>query len=383
MKKFVLGLGALPVIASLALLLSGHGYIFTAVSRTYLAGHRTANIDDHAVFDTRTIAAGDPQPWAPHPDYRGALPDAFAEELVAGDAIAFLVVHEGKLLAEQYFQGYGPDSRTNSFSMAKTVLTLLVGRAIDDGLVAGLDQPLTSLLPEFSDDPLARNATLGSLSTMTSGYEWDEHYYSPFSPTVELLYSDDVEAFVLDGAFTREPESYFYYSSASTQLLAVSLLRALRRADPDATLSDYLSETLWQPLGMNGDAVWHIDGAGMELAYCCINTNARNFAKLGQLLLQDGRWGGEQIVSADFVERMRTPHGKPYYGYSTWLRYDADPAYYHYSGHLGQYVIVVPEHDLVVVRLGRSMADDGDWRKLEDYVAGALALVADETENTP
>ena len=383
MKRFVLGLGTLPVIASLALLLSGHGYIFTALSRTYLAGHPTANIDDHAVFDTRTITAGDPQPWPLHPNYRDALPEAFANALVAGDAIAFLVVHDGRLLAEQYFQGYGPDSRTNSFSMAKTVLTLLVGRAIEDGLIDGLDQPLTALLPEFDDDPLARRATLGSLSTMTSGYEWDEHYYSPFSPTVELLYGDDVAAFVLDGAFTREPESYFYYSSASTQLLAVSLLRALRRADPDATLSDYLSATLWQPLGMNDDAVWHIDGAGMELAYCCISTNARNFAKLGQLLLQDGSWGERQIVPAEFVERMRTPKGKPYYGYSTWLRYDAEPAFYHYSGHLGQFVIVVPEHDLVVVRLGRSMVEDTGRAALEDYVGGALALLRRTTETTP
>lgn len=375
MKKFILGLGALPLIASLALLLSGHGYIFTALARTYLAGHPTANIDDHAVFETRRVAAGEPQPWPLHPSYSDALPEAFAAELVAGDAVAFLVVHEGRLLAEAYFQGYGPDSRTNSFSMAKTVLTLLVGRAIEDGLIDALDQPLTALLPEFSDDPLAQRATLGSLSTMTSGYEWDEHYYSPFSPTVELLYGGDVESFVLDGEFTREPESHFYYSSASTQLLGISLTRALRRADPDATLSEYLSRTLWRPLGMNDDAVWHTDGEGMELAYCCINTNARNFAKLGQLLLQDGRWGDRQLIDADFVELMRTPRAQPYYGYSTWLRYDAEPAFYHYSGHLGQFIIVVPEHDLVVVRLGRSMEGwEDSRRKLEDYVAGALAI---------
>ncbi len=373
MKKFILGLGALPVIASLALLLSGHGYIFTALARTYLAGHATANIDDHTVFDTRNIDAGVAQPWRLHPDYRDALPEAFATSLVEGDAIAFLAVYKGELIAEQYFQGYAADSRTNSFSMAKTVLTLLIGRALEDGIIDDLEQPLTALLPEFSEDPLGQKATLGSLSTMTSGYDWDEHYYSPFSPTVELLYGDDVASFVLEGSFSHEPETHFYYSSASTQLLAVSLSRALERARPGTTLSDYLSETLWRPLGMNDDAVWHTDDEGMELAYCCINTNARNYAKLGQLLLQDGNWQGQQLIDAGFIERMRTPRATDYYGYSTWMNYKADPAFYYFSGHLGQFIIVVPERDLVVVRLGRS--SEGGWKKLEDYVAGALALL--------
>ena len=193
MKKFIFGLSALPVIAALALLLSGHGYFFTAIARTYLAGHPTANIDDHAVFETRRIAAGTPAPWPQHPNYRDALPPALSESLLAGDAAAFLVVHNGELLAEAYFQGYTDTSRTNSFSMAKTVLTMLFGRAIEEGLIDGVDTPLIEWLPEFSDDPLGRQATLGSLSTMTSGYDWDEHYYSPFSPTVKLLYGDDVE----------------------------------------------------------------------------------------------------------------------------------------------------------------------------------------------
>ena len=83
------------------------------------------------------------------------------------------------------------------------------------------------------------------------------------------------------------------------------------------------------------------------------------------------------MTDADFVERMRTPQAKPFYGYSTWLRYDAAPAYYHFSGHLGQFIIVVPEHDLVVVRLGRTMAgSDGDSQRILDgWVAAALQIV--------
>ncbi len=373
MKKLLIILAALLCTAWLALVVSGHGYILTAVSRTYFAGHPTANIDDHNVFATRIIAAGTPQQWTKHPDYPVSLPAPLASAVPADDGVALLVIRDGQLIAEQYFAGYDEASRTNSFSMAKTVVTMLLGFAIEDGLITGFDEPLTTLLPEFDDDDNARQATLGSLSTMTSGYEWDEHYYSPFSPTVQLLYGDDVESFVLDGEFTRAPESYFYYSSASTQLLGIALSRALHKRDPDTTLSDYLSEKLWRPLGMNADALWHLDERGMELVYCCISTNARNYAKLGQLMLDNGNWQGRQLLPAGFVDAMRTPRATPYYGYSTWLTYDHATPYYAFNGHLGQFIIVVPSEELVIVRLGRSIGDE--QRSPEQIIAGYVDQV--------
>lgn len=355
MKKAIIGLVGAVLLLYLGLVLTGHKYIVTAFARTYLVGNATANINDHTVFSTRIIKTGQAQPWPEHPNYRaGELPPKLVEFMEANDGVSFVAIQNGQLLAEHYFQGYDANSRTNSFSMAKTVLTLLMGIAIEEGYLEGVDQPLVEWLPEFEDDPLGKRASLGSLSTMTSGYDWDEHYYSPFSPTVELLYGDDIEDFLLDGEFLQEPESYFYYSSASTQLLAVALTRALKAKNPDWSLSTYLSEKLWQPLGMNDDGVWHLDNSGMELAFCCINTNARNFAKLGQLLLQDGEWQGEQLVPKEFVELIRTPKSQPFYGYSTWLAYDQNPPFYSFRGHLGQYIVVVPDRDLVVVRLGAS-----------------------------
>lgn len=187
---------------------------------------------------------------------------------------------------------------------------------------------------------------------MNSGYEWTEHYYSPISPTVELLYGPDVEDFLTSGEFSAEPGEFWEYSSASTQLLAIALTRALKNKDENATLAGYLSEILWKPLGMNDDGVWHLDGSDMELAFCCLNTNARNYAKLGMLMLNNGVWNGQQLLPAGLVEKMIEPVGQDYYGYSTWLGLDHEPAYYNMSGHLGQFVIVVPEHNLVIVRLG-------------------------------
>jgi CubicO group peptidase (beta-lactamase class C family) len=189
---------------------------------------------------------------------------------------------------------------------------------------------------------------------MTSGYDWEEHYYSPFSPTVELLYGDDVSEFVLAGHFGRLPGSKYYYSSAGTQLLAVLLTRAIKQHNPDATLSSYLSEQLWLPLGMNSDGLWHLDDSGMELAFCCLNTNARNYAKLGQLMLQDGQWLGEQLVPSKHINLMRTPQLVSHYGYSNWINEDNNPPFYSFNGHLGQYIIVVPEQELIIVRLGQT-----------------------------
>ncbi|MEM9173291.1 MAG: serine hydrolase [Pseudomonadota bacterium] len=378
--KLVGAFVALILIAILALQITGHGYILTALQRTYLAGHVTANIDDYRQFDTRTIARQAPQAWPEHAAFAGdALPQELDTFLSTNQAVAFLVIHQGQVLAEKYYDGYGPTSRTNSFSMAKSVVTMLLGAAIDDGIVAGVDEPLIRWLPEFADDPLADDVTLGNLSRMDSGFDWDEHYYSPFSPTVALLYSNDVGQFLFDRQFKDAPGESFYYSSASTQLLAMALSRALDEYETGLTLATYLGRKFWQPLGMNDDAVWHLDGTGQELGYCCISASARNFAKLGQLLLQDGGWNGVQLLAADWIEQMRTPAAVDYYGYSLWLNNEASVPHYALRGHLGQYVIVVPSLDLVIVRLGHqipqgySLYDD----LLPFYIDQARQLIPD------
>ena len=381
-KKLLVGLLIAPLLLVALLFASGHGYIWSAFSKTYLVGNPTANINDHAEFNTREIANAAPQPWLLHPQFEpGVIPAPLEEYLTANGGVAFLVIHRGQILAEYYRKQYGPHSKTNSFSMAKTVVSLLLGKALEDGHIESLDQPITDFLPEFESDPHGRLATVGSLSTMSSGYEWDENYYSAFSPTVKLLYGDDVESYVLEGVFTEEPGSVFYYSSASTQLLGITLLRALRRTDPKATLSGYLSQTLWQPLGMNDSALWHLDEQGMELAYCCLSTNARNYARLGQLMLQNGRWADTQLIDSGFIELMQKPGLEEYYGYGTWLSLESDPAFFSFRGHLGQYIVVVPEHELVVVRLGewRNRERDTMTETLPFYIEQALSMVPDQT----
>ena len=335
------------------LYISGNGFIVTGVQRTYLVGKNTANINDHNEFETNVIEASSEQAIPKHPNYNQKhLPTAFEKELNETQTAAFIVIQDGQVLYEKYHSGYDERSKTNSFSMAKTVTTLLLGIAIEEGFVRDLDQVVTDFIPEFEGDSLAEKATIGEFSAMTSGYDWDEQYYSPFSPTVELYYGDDVSDFLVNRGFSDEPGSNWYYSSASTQLMGIFLRRAIQKARGNFSLSDYLSEKLWKPMGMNDDALWHTDNTGMELTYCCINTNARNFAKLGLLMLNNGNWQGQQLVPASHIKQMIKPRGDKTYGLSTWLGLHKSPAFYSFVGHLGQFVIIVPEHNMVIVRLG-------------------------------
>jgi CubicO group peptidase (beta-lactamase class C family) len=379
-KKLGLVVLAVATLFCLGLLITGNGYLFAAVSRTYLEGYDTANINDHRVFENRSIEASLAQPWPVHPNYiADDLPRQLVEYLGQYQTAAFLVIHQGQILGEQYFLDYNESSITNSFSMAKTVLTLLLGIAIDDGLINGLDQKIVEFLPEFKDDEYGSAATVGSLSSMTSGYDWNEDYYSPFSPTVELLYGRDVTEFVLGGHFSKPPGSEYYYSSAGTQLLAILITRAIKQNNPDANLSSYLSEKLWQPLGMNSDGLWHLDSNGMELAFCCLNSNARNYAKFGQLMLQDGRWRGEQLVPLAHIDLMRTPQKVDHYGYSNWINETNEPPFYSFNGHLGQYIIVVPDHELIIVRLGeiRQPQQRAMRTELPFYIEQVLPLLGE------
>jgi CubicO group peptidase (beta-lactamase class C family) len=268
-----------------------------------------------------------------------------------------LVAYRGELVHETYFAPYSAESRTNGFSMAKTLITLIAGAMVADGVLPSLDAPLSRWLPEYDGDPWGAQATLSQLSAMSAGHDWTEHYYLPLNPTTELYFGGHAEATVLRRGFEREPGSAFEYSSASTQVLAVALQRALRERDPQDSLNAYLSQRLWQPLGL-GEASWSLDRprdqGGMEMAYCCVHSRARDMLRIGQLLLQQGQWNGQALLPVDFVQRITVSNGLVrHYGLGLWMDPEAPVPFYLLQGHLGQYVIVVPSQQLVVLRTGQ------------------------------
>ncbi len=298
---------------------------------------------------------------------------------------AFLVLHRGALVHETYFPPYGPDSRTNVFSVAKTVMTLLTGAAVADGIVPSFDAPLATWVTEYANHPQGRSATLAQLSAMTSGHEWDENYYLPLNATTELYFGGNAQATVLRHGFEREPGSGYEYSSATTQLLGIALQRraAGARAGPDAGQLCVAAPVAAARAGRGelepGPAArGRRHGAGLLL-----------HPHLGP---QHGA-AGAVAAAAGAMERaagaaggLRPAHDRaPTARWITtatgcgWTRSTAAPFYF-MQGHLGQYAIVVPSRELVIVRTGQ-------WRTKERqrhpsipeevylYVEEALAMV--------
>jgi CubicO group peptidase (beta-lactamase class C family) len=386
MKKTLSAIAVGLLLLAAALQLSGHGYIWRALTSTYLQGHRTAHIDDAKNFDQRVIAKGLSQPWTKDARYnQKPLDAAMLDYLKQYGSAAFLVVQKGALVHEEYFAPYNAQSLTNSFSMAKTITTLQTALAVKQGYISSFDAPLTEQIKEYANDPRGQKATIAQLSAMKSGHEWDENYYLPLNMTANLYYGKDAQALVLSHGFEREPGSEYEYSSGSTQLLGVFLKRALQAKEPELTVSEHLSRSLWQPLGMENDAVYTLDRpaaeGGMERTYCCIFASARDFARFGQLLLQDGQWNGQNLLDKAFIERMRQPDLVPFYGHSLWMDWKYKHPFYLMQGHEGQYVVVVPSLELVVVRTGlhrdkKTLGPNGQLPlEIYRFVDQAVALV--------
>ena len=232
---------------------------------------------------------------------------------------------------------------------------MLLGKAIEQGYIESLTQRITDFIPEFLMDSLGCLASVGDLSAMRSGFNWTEEYYSPFNMTTEAYYGNHIEKQLLKRHFSVRPGGHFRYASADTELLAIVLKRATKKS-----LAQYLSEEFWQPMGMESDALWSVSG-GIEKSFCCIYSNVRDYAKLGELLLRKGNWNGVQLLDSAFVERMITPCYDAFnpdepkkYGYSIWIDEAHHPSFYGMMGHLGQRIIVVPDENMVIVRLGKS-----------------------------
>ena len=355
--KIILGLLAAVAMSTAAIYLSGKTYLYRALY------YNVADIDDNRIFEERLIPAANPQPWPISAHFNKAkLPEAFLESQKKLEMAAFLVVCHDSVRQEMYADGYGPESRTNSFSVAKSVVSMLVGVALKEGKIKSVDQPVADFLPEFRNGGKAK-ITIRHLLTMSSGLDWDESYNNPFSMTTEAYYGDDLKALIKRQEVETEPGKEFFYKSGNTQILAFVLEAATKM-----NLSDYVASRLWQPLGAEQPAEWSLDKKnGTEKAYCCLYSNARDFARLGQLYLTNGIWHGDTIIDPAYVKASLVPSGLPdkltgakgnFYGNQWWLipQYKGQRIFYA-RGILGQYIIVVPEKELVIVRLGEKRGE--------------------------
>lgn len=337
------------IVAALFYLL-GYDYLFNGISKTYFKGKISANIDDGKFFTHNIIATGSPVSWDKSPEYNSTeLPKHIVEDLTHSHTASFIVIKNGKLVHEQYWNGYDQHSQTNSFSMAKAVTVMLLGKAIEEGKIKSIDDRFSDYFEEFNDKGFAKNLTLRNLAQMESGLDWNEDYKNPFLPNAKAYYGRSLIKATFSRKFKENPGERFEYQSGSTQLLGFAVRKAV-----DQSLSSYLSEKFWAPMGMEHNATWSTDNSGMEKTYCCIHSTARDFARLGQLFLNNGKAGGQQLLNLDFINQMRTPteKSKEIYGMGFWINHDNPVKHYYFLGLQGQYIIMVPEHDMVIVRTG-------------------------------
>ena len=249
---------------------------------------------------------------------------------------------------------------------------MLAEIAIQKGILKGWHEKVKEIFPELTGAH-ANELELWHLSTMSSGLEWDESYKNPFSVTAKAYYGNDVRKLMLSLPIVDKPGTFYNYQSGSTELLGLCVMQATGKS-----LSELATEWLWKPMQAEHDAKWHTDTKGTELCYCCFNSNARDFARFGKLMLHQGNWNGTQILDTAFVQMATTGALVPYYGYSFWLDNSHGTKIFYQRGILGQYIITIPEYNTVIVRLGRQrlgLEDDNHSKDYHTIVGEVLKMV--------
>ena len=386
MKKFVTRLFILIAVLVAVLYITDTDYLLKAVRTIYAKGYTTAFLEDYKEFDNAVVKNDMPEPWPVHEAYNSVQEtDALIDYHKSTGTIAYIIIKNDSVWFENYYDGFDKNSKSNSFSMAKSYVSGLLGKAISDGYIKSLDEPVGTFFPEFSEG-LAAQMTVGDLSSMASGNNWVEEYYSPLSITTRAYFDDDLEKVILGLKVVDEPGKSYKYSSGDTQLLAMVIEKATGKK-----LYDYLTESFWMPLGSENQTLWQVDSESHDLvkAYCCIASNAKDFARFGKLYKDHGKWNGKQVLDSTFIAKSLTPRfpESPQYGYGWWLQKRADKSFFMMRGHLGQYVIVEPTDNVIIIRLGHQKSPDADTQIFSDdisvYIEEAYKMLSHAPKTQP
>lgn len=299
------------------------------------------------------------------------LEEAFAAKSTPrlGETHALVIVQGGKIVHEQYGEGFGPEQTYPSWSKAKSITHALVGIAVGDGR---LDVMATADAPEWrgADDP--RGAiTLDQLLRMSSGLAWVEEYL-PDRPSdvIAMLFGEgkaDVAGFAASAPLADPPGGRWYYSSGTTNIVSRALAQAIGAGGP--AFEAFMRERLFGPIGM-ASPIPKFDEAGTFIGSSFCFATARDFARFGTLYLRDGVWDGRRILPEGWVDYARTPTAQPpgaaesegRYGAHWWLDLGG-PGSFSANGYDGQYTVCVPDLDLVLVRHGATPLDKKDELK--------------------
>ncbi len=361
-KSFLFLFLAVFILLNLFIILSGRFYLYKGITNTYLKGQSGPGIYELDLFYHTTIQTGKPDSWLIRSkNEQNKLNTEELNFLKSLKTKAFLVFKGDSLISENYWKEHNANTVSNSFSAAKTVVALLLGIAIDEGKIKSLDEPAVNYLPEFKTQGKEK-ITIRDLLLMASGLDWKESSKDPLSENAESYYGYDLYGLVHRQKRISEPGKLFNYQSGNSQVLGFIIEKATGMG-----LSDYLQEKIWKPIGAEHEAYWSLDEEnGDEKAFCCLYCTARDFGKLGKLILNQGKMNGQQIIPEWYMEEMvsltpmDTEEGikNQRYGLHIWIYKDPIENIAYCRGIKGQYIISLPKENIVIVRLGMDRMDN-------------------------
>ena len=303
-----------------------------------------------------------------------------AQFLEETDTTGLLIIKDSSVVFEEYYLGNTQNSRTIGWSVTKSLVSALVGIALSEGYINSIDDPITNYIPELKDSAY-NEVSIKNILQMSSGARWNEDY-SDFNSDINrfariFALGRPLNKFVLTLDLELEPGTFNRYNSIDTQVLGILISRTTGQ-----TLSQYLEEKIWQPLGMESDGYWILDGTAVEFAAGGLSATLRDYARFGQLYLNRGTWDGQQIIPERWVQDSVTPdapHLQPGdtpqsdwvlgYGYQWWLM-DGTEGEFSAIGIYNQFVYVNPAKSLVIVKASANrnygiINDEASYRELE------------------
>jgi CubicO group peptidase (beta-lactamase class C family) len=327
---------------------------------------RESDVGDQHRFPARRIPAGPRASRLPAGGEADLVLSADGKELDEflreTDTLAFVAVHDDRLVYERYLNGSTRETLQTSFSAAKSFVSTLVGIAIDEGLIRSVDDRVTDYLPELAArDPRFREITLRHLLTMSSGIRYREGGFPSLGDDTYTYYGVDLRDVALTRTKIEQPPGLAWqYNNFHPLLLGLVLERAT-----GTSVSEFMAKRFWQPLGAEADATWNLDSerSGFEKMESGLNARPRDYARFGLLVLHNGVWEGRRIISRKWVRAAtgadNATDQASYFGYRYFWWLDVDrPGRFYAFGKYGQFIYVAPDAEAVIVRLGRSSGVD-------------------------
>ena len=265
-------------------------------------------------------------------------------------ASGLIIVHKDNIRLEEYALGYGNSGRWESFSIAKSITSTLLGAAVQDGFIRSLNDTVATYLPGLKGS-VYDSVSVRQLLTMTSGVRWNEDYLNPESDAVRLRLHHPLAGTDTTVSYMRQlprespPGARWVYKTGETNLVGVLVSHVTGKS-----LSTYLAEKIWKPYGMERAAEWELDDLGAEMGGCCLSASLRDYARFGQFILGGAMIAGKSIVPGDWlgqatskqVEIGSPGHG---YGYQWWTNDDGS---FQAVGIFGQCIFIDPHRQLVI-----------------------------------